>query len=266
MTSNIDKRREYKIHNGNIFFCCEINETKRELFSLYFNDKRELFYIFPSDSTQKIEMLQHNEWVTQRRDDHISFHRDGGIHTRFKKEYRKKKGYRFNAKNETNVFDVDSNSVIPLSVHSFFLGSALTSLKHLDKSNEEILMERINDEFPIISLENNIVTWNIPELQNFSVLIFALGKDLNPSSLPLNHPLDLIMDKNYYQPILLPWTTPQKFHNDSKLWIIFSTKTVFCPDEYKKIAIEKSDNQNPMAWHLHSYGVCPPWEEIKKMK
>ena len=266
MVDEVNKIRSHKIKNGNIFLCCKINGETRELFSLNFNDKRELFYIFPSDSTQKIDILQDSKWITQRRDDHVTFHRDGKIHTRFKKENRKEKGYRFNAKSKVNIFDVDSNSVLPLSLHSFFIGSALDNLEQLDISNKKILADRINDDFPLINLDKNTITWELSELKDFSVLLFVLGKDLNPSTLPANHPLSLLMDKNYMQPILLPWSSPSDFFSDSKLWIIFSSKVVHCPNEYKEIAKKRSDNFNPMAWHLHSYGICPPWKEIDKMK
>jgi len=82
--NSLNAIRDYKIRMGNIFICVEIDNKKRELFSLNFNDKREMFYIFPYNSTQIIDTRQNNQWRKQRRDDHVSFHRDGHIHTMYK--------------------------------------------------------------------------------------------------------------------------------------------------------------------------------------
>lgn len=261
MSSDIIKRREYKIKNNNVFFCFNINGERRELFSLNFNNKRELFYIFPTDPTEKIERYHNDNWEIQRNDDHISFHRDGEIHTTFKHENRKKKGYFINSQNEKNVFEIEPNSVFPIMVHSFQIETYFKEIDLLDKTKKAKMKEVFNDTLPIVDFDKNTFTWDIQNPCDFSILIFGLGEKLDPKTLPYNHPLSVLMDKKYLHPVLLPWTTPDSHYDDVKLWIIISSKTL--NSEFMPV-IPKSNGL--MSNYLHSYVAVPKWKTIETMK
>ncbi len=257
--------RDYKINNGNLFLCIKEGSVTRELFSLAFNDEREMLLSFPTDPTQVITSYENGNWVRSRRCDHVSYHKDGKIHAVNKEVNRQKKTYKVNVKNKANVFDLGDTLVLPLSLHSFFLGTANDELKCLDKKNSVILLERINSEFPPIGEEGRKLEWQLDKPMNFSIILFALGKDLSPETLPCEHPISKLMDRRFEQPILYPWGNPNE-HNDSKLWVIFSMKTVRFPHDDERVVLDKLSSPDPKVWHLMSFGIAPPWKEIEGMK
>jgi len=225
----------------------------------------EMFYSFPSDSTQIIQTYVDGTWQEQRKDDHVSFHRDGRIHTMHKEANRKQKSYRFNAKHHSNAFELHDDHVLPLMIHSFFLGSAEASMQTLTGRDKIVLKEAFDAEFPSIDTTRNTIVWELTEFVDFTIVLFALGRNLHPSTLPPGHPISRLVDCDKMQPILLPWSTPETILSEPKVWAVFSRFTAQAPDGFLQLAESRVQHDDPKAWHLQAYGVCPPWRELDKL-
>lgn len=247
-------------------FCATIQGKQLKLFSLSFNKKRELFYVFPNNSSLIIQYHSANESKLGRMYDHVSFHNSGKIHTMFK-SLKKEKDYIVRGDNPGNVFDLKDDAIFPLMIQSFYFKTLFDKLT--SQTSEEILktITSLNKIFPEVTPTNNVISWDMNPIQNFSTIIVLLGRKLNPENVLHNPALSHLPNLHKRQQIVFPWSKPPDLHSDSKLWIMFSDKTLSISEEESAILKNKMSAKKPALKisEVSSFGVCPPWPELSKL-
>jgi hypothetical protein len=126
----------------------------------------ELYYHFPwgSRSPSKYQDVRTNKIDNWHLPDHISFHKNGRIHTKLKDE-KKKKLYLEPIEIEINPFNLERGHFLPIYLESFFV------------EDKEWVKKRLKPENPSFS---NATVWNLNSIKNFSLLIISKCGSVDP--------------------------------------------------------------------------------------
>lgn len=166
MTNNTEYKVFFKIKNE-ILFGASIRAT---------HNKIELFYHYPfgSKSESEMENLETGEIDNGYLPDHISFHKDGNIHSKARNG--KKKKIYFNDLNPgLNVFNLERAHYLP-----FFIES-------INISESRFIKKRFKENVFFDSKQD--ILFDVSEYNSFSILLISKCEKVNPENIIKNEHL-----------------------------------------------------------------------------
>lgn len=218
------------------------------------HNKIELFYQYPLGSNTKARQGNIGEahFEPAYFPDHISFHRDGTIHST-SRIHRKKKQYKNSLEVGTNVFDLKRNHFLPILVESLNLQSELTYVSRLKPCSERIMSEKT-------------VVFDVSGLKSCSVILISKCERTNPIKMLSDHGFQNLKYVNF-----CIWSDVFPNHAKKKLDLNkseFSTELVIAVVENIWEGTFKTLSSN--SYSVEAQGVAqticmPPLSEISKM-